>query len=79
MLKKSCVQVMTTFKTGLVFIVAKTKKKVLRIDKIYFYIFILDWYDFIPMVRFPLGLQHACNMPAACLQRTQGNFSSFIG
>ena len=28
--------------------------------------------DFKPMVRFPLGLQHACSLPADCLQRVQG-------
>ena len=31
-----------------------------------FVIFILDWYDFIPMVGFPLGLQQDCSLPAAC-------------
>ena len=29
-------------------------------------IFLLDWQDFIQMVGFPLFLQHACSLPAAC-------------
>ena len=54
-----------TFKTGLVFTVAITKKRSLCWKKIVLN-FLLDWYDFIPMVGFPLCLQRACSMPAAC-------------
>ena len=42
------------------------QKKVLVILKILFEICLVDWYDFIPMVGFALGLQHGCSLPAAC-------------
>ena len=48
-------------RTCLVFYGSYNQKN-LFIEKKYLYIFLLNWYDFIPMVGFLLGLQHACSV-----------------